>query len=117
MATQSASKPPNVIPIPQNPTLRVPPGFVVNVFADNLDAPRWLAITAKGDVLVSETRQNRIRLLRDTNGDGIADGSKTFAGYHLRIIISSWVTPMLSCGFPTKKVKNRLPETNKKSPI
>lgn len=78
--TQSASKSPNVIPIPQNPTLRVPPGFSVNVFADNLDAPRWLALTPNGDVLVTETRQNRIRLLRDTNGDGVADVRKTFAG-------------------------------------
>jgi glucose/arabinose dehydrogenase len=79
-ASQSASKPPNVVAIPQNPTLRVPSGFVVNVFADNLDAPRWLALTPSGDVLVTETRQNRIRLLRDRNGDGVADVSKIFAG-------------------------------------
>ena len=46
-ATDSASKPPQVIPIPASPVLRVPPGFVVNVFADNLDAPRWLALTPK----------------------------------------------------------------------
>ena len=78
--TQSASKSPNVVPIPQNPTLRVPPGFVVNVFADNLDAPRWLALTPTGDVLVTETRQNRIRLLKDTNSDGVADVRKIFAG-------------------------------------
>ncbi|MBW4575969.1 MAG: sorbosone dehydrogenase family protein [Aphanothece sp. CMT-3BRIN-NPC111] len=79
-ASNSASKPPDVVPIPQNPTLRVPAGFVVNVFAENLDAPRWLALTPSGDVLVTETRQNRIRLLRDSNGDGVADVRKTFAG-------------------------------------
>lgn len=78
-ATESASKSPNVVPIPANPTLRVPPGFVVNVFADGLDAPRWLALTPNGDVLVTETKQNRIRLLRDTNGDGVADVKQTFA--------------------------------------
>ncbi|MEI2582559.1 PQQ-dependent sugar dehydrogenase [Scytonema sp. PRP1] len=78
-ATESASKSPNVVPIPANPTLRVPPGFVVNVFADGLDAPRWLALTPNGDVLVTETKQNRIRLLRDTNGDGVADVKNTFA--------------------------------------
>ncbi|HLO49819.1 MAG TPA: sorbosone dehydrogenase family protein [Kamptonema sp.] len=77
-ATQSASKSPQVIP-PQSSALRVPPGFTVNVFADNLDAPRWLALTPTGDVLVTETRQNRISLLRDTNGDGVADVRKTFA--------------------------------------
>jgi glucose/arabinose dehydrogenase len=78
-ATDSASKSPQVIPIPQNPTLKVPAGFEVNVYADNLDAPRWLALTPSGDVLVTETRQNRIRLLRDTNGDGVADVRQPFA--------------------------------------
>lgn len=78
-ATKSASKSPRVIDIPQNPTLKVPAGFQVNVYADDLDAPRWLALTPSGDVLVTETRANRIRLLRDTNGDGVADVRKTFA--------------------------------------
>jgi glucose/arabinose dehydrogenase len=78
-ASESASKPPQVVPIPASPVLRVPPGFVVNVFADNLDAPRWLALTPTGDVLVTETRQNRITLLRDANGDGVAEVRKTFA--------------------------------------
>jgi glucose/arabinose dehydrogenase len=78
-ATESASKSPQVIPPPQSPVLRVPAGFVVNVFADNLDAPRWLALTPTGDVLVTETRQNRIRLLRDANGDGVAEVRKNFA--------------------------------------
>ena len=72
-ASDSASKSPNVIPIPQNPTLKVPQGFTVNVFAENLDRPRWLALTPSGEVLVTETRENRIRLLNDTNGDGVAD--------------------------------------------
>lgn len=78
-ASESASKPPTVVPIPANPTLHVPPGFVVNVFADGLDAPRWLTLTPTGDVLVTETKQNRIRLLGDTKGDGVADVKKTFA--------------------------------------
>ncbi|MBC1241084.1 MULTISPECIES: sorbosone dehydrogenase family protein [Nostoc] len=78
-ATESASKRPEVVAIPQDPVLRVPPGFTVNVFAEDLDAPRWLALTPSGDVLVTETGQNRIRLLRDSNGDGVADVRETFA--------------------------------------
>jgi len=78
-ATNSASNSPNVVAVPENPTLNVPAGFQVNVYADGLDAPRWLALTPSGDVLVTETRENRIRLLRDSNGDGVADVSKTFA--------------------------------------
>ncbi|MGP1375178.1 MAG: PQQ-dependent sugar dehydrogenase, partial [Almyronema sp.] len=78
-ASQSARKSLNVIPIPENPVLQVPQGFVVNVFAENLDQPRWLALTPTGDVLVTETRQNRIRLLGDRDGDGVAEVNQTFA--------------------------------------
>ncbi len=77
--SNSASKPPQVIPIPEHPILNVPVGFKVNIFADNLDQPRWLALTPNGDVLVTETKQNRIRLLKDPNQDGVADEIKTFA--------------------------------------
>ncbi|NEQ24508.1 MAG: sorbosone dehydrogenase family protein, partial [Microcoleus sp. SIO2G3] len=78
-ATNSASKSPNVIGIPANPVLQVPQGFSVNVYADNLDRPRWLALTPAGEVLVTETRQNRIRLLSDRNSDGAADVNQVFA--------------------------------------
>lgn len=78
-ASSSASQSPQVVAIPQNPTLAVPPGFTVNVFAEGLDAPRWLALTPEGDVLVTETRQNQIRRLPDSNGDGVADQSSVFA--------------------------------------
>lgn len=78
-ASQSASQPPQIIPIPSQPTLKVPPGFQVNIYAEGLDKPRWLALTPDGDVLVSETRQNRLTLLQDSDRDGIADQSWTFA--------------------------------------
>ena len=77
-------------------------GTEVVPFADNLDHPRWLYVLPNGDVLVAETAApprpedgkgvkgyfmkmamkragsavpsaNRITLLRDTNGDGVAD--------------------------------------------
>lgn len=78
-ATESASKSPNVVDIPANPTLNVPEGFTVNVFAEGLDNPRWLTLTPEGDVLVTETRQNRIRRLGDRDGDGVAELNQTFA--------------------------------------
>ena len=76
------------------------PGLSVVAFADGLDHPRWLYELPNGDVLVAETNSpprethgvtdlvmgwmmkkagagvpsaNRITLLRDSNGDGIAD--------------------------------------------
>ena len=77
-------------------------GMAVNRFADHLDHPRWLYVLPNGDVLVAETNAprkpednkgisgwvvkkmmkkagasgksaNRISLLRDTDGDGVAD--------------------------------------------
>ncbi len=78
-ATQSAAKSPQVVPVPTDATLNVPPGFTVNVFAENLNRPRWLALTPTGDLLVTETPQNQIRLLRDTDGNGVADVNTIFA--------------------------------------
>jgi glucose/arabinose dehydrogenase len=78
------------------------PGLRVNAFASDLDHPRWLHVLPNGDVLVAETNAppkpddakgikgwlmglvmkragagvpsaNRITLLRDTDGDGVAD--------------------------------------------
>ncbi|MDP1533228.1 MAG: sorbosone dehydrogenase family protein [Rubrivivax sp.] len=78
------------------------PGLQVNAFAAGLDHPRWLLVLPNGDVLVAETNApprpesargikgwltglfmrragaatvsaNRITLLRDTDGDGVAD--------------------------------------------
>ncbi|MGP1352130.1 MAG: PQQ-dependent sugar dehydrogenase [Parasphingopyxis sp.] len=75
-------------------------GLEVNLFADDLDHPRWMLTLENGDVLVAETRAppreysgisgwferrlmtragalgpsaNRITLLRDVDGDGTAD--------------------------------------------
>ena len=77
-------------------------GLSVNIFFNELDHPRWLYVLPNGDVLVAETNAplrpddakgikgfvikkvmkkagagvpsaNRISLLRDTNGDGIAE--------------------------------------------
>uniref|UniRef100_A0A914E7H3 Glucose/Sorbosone dehydrogenase domain-containing protein n=1 Tax=Acrobeloides nanus TaxID=290746 RepID=A0A914E7H3_9BILA len=77
--SSSASKPAKVVPIPENPRLVVRRGFQVNIYADKLDQPRWLQLTPEGNVLVTETAANRIRLLNDTNGDGVADNFTIFA--------------------------------------
>ena len=78
-ASKSASQSPQVIAPPAEASLNVPEGFVVSVFAEGLDKPRWLALTPNGDVLVTETRENRIRRLVDANGDGVAEEKEIFA--------------------------------------
>lgn len=82
-------------------------GLTVNAFADGLDHPRWLYVLPNGDVLVAETNApsrpddgpgikgwlmkwvmskagagvpsaNRITLLRDADGDGVAETRTVF---------------------------------------
>jgi glucose/arabinose dehydrogenase len=82
-------------------------GLGVTAFADGLDHPRWLHVLPNGDVLVAETNApprpedakgikgwvmrlvmkragagvpsaNSITLLRDTDGDGVADSRSAF---------------------------------------
>jgi glucose/arabinose dehydrogenase len=78
-ATSSARKGPRVVDVPDDATLRVPEGFRVQVFASDLEAPRWLALTPEGDVLVAESRADRITRLSDRDGDGVAEARETFA--------------------------------------
>ena len=77
-ATESASNSPDVIPIPNNPTLNVPPGFAVNLYADNLPSVRWMTLTPDGDVLAVQSKQNIITLLQDKDNDGVAEVRQTF---------------------------------------
>ena len=78
-ATRSVSNRPNVISIPDNPVLKVPAGFQVNVFAEGLNRPRWMSLTPEGDILVAESYDNRLRRLSDRDGDGVAEIDRVFA--------------------------------------
>src|SRR5438445_780548 len=87
----------------QKPT--VAPGLKVNAFATDLDHPRWIEVLPNGDVLIAEATQiagpprsvfhyamqatmrraaalgvsaDRITLLRDRDGDGVAEGRGIF---------------------------------------
>ncbi len=78
-ASRSASQPPRVIQRPAKAQLEVPPGFQVQVFAQGLSRPRWLMVATNGDVFLAESYDNRIRLLRDADGDGKAEINQIFA--------------------------------------
>jgi glucose/arabinose dehydrogenase len=91
---------------PQGAAPVAPEGFVVTRFAGDLAHPRWLLVLPNGDVLVSEASSepkppeglmdriaqrvqryagalkpspNRIMLLRDADGDGVAETRTVFA--------------------------------------
>jgi glucose/arabinose dehydrogenase len=59
--------------------IRLPAGFEIGVFARDLENPRILRVNTNGDVYVSEREAGRVRLLRDSNGDGRADVSRVVA--------------------------------------
>lgn len=77
-ASDSASRPPQVIDRPKNAAFQVPAGFEVNVFASGLSQPRWLTVGPNGDVFLAESHDNRIRLLQDANRDGVAETNTVF---------------------------------------
>ena len=70
-----------VVAMPDGHRLTVPAGFTVNLFADNLQMPRFMALAPNGDVFVAEPVRSaaRIAVLRDANHDGVAETRETFA--------------------------------------
>jgi len=86
-ATGSTSHSPAVRPFLAGKLPSVPVGFIVNSFASGLDSPRNILVLPNGDVLAAEAKTerkyddpkyrdkgaNRITLLRDANGDGVAE--------------------------------------------
>lgn len=97
-----ATKFSRVIGWPEGATPRAPEGFAVTRFASGLESPRWLLVLPNGDVLAAEATTNvkrgtltdektagqmrsgsagtsadRITLLRDADGDGVAETRRT----------------------------------------
>ena len=77
-ATESAKNRPKVVPRPEGAWPKVPAGFKITAFAEGLDNPRVLTTAPNGDIFVAESRRNRVRVLRDKNGDGNAEIKEIF---------------------------------------
>lgn len=78
-ATESARNSPRRVRRPADAQPKAPAGFQVSIFAADLEGPRVIATAPNGDIFVAESEANRIRVLRDTNGDGRADLNEVFA--------------------------------------
>ena len=76
--TKSVDRGPKIVPRPEGAWPKVPEGFEVNLFAEKLRGPRIVRTAPNGDLFVAESRANRIRVLRDTDGDGKADVNEVF---------------------------------------
>ena len=76
--TASAGNPPRVISRPKDARLSVPPGFRISVWAEGFQDPRNMILAPNGDVLVADTANMKIVVLRDTNGDLLPDKRSVF---------------------------------------
>jgi len=79
-ATPAATRFAKVVGWPADMTPKAPPGFTVQAYARDLQNPRWLLVLPNGDVLVAEPHRSRstedddrVSLLRDADGDGVAE--------------------------------------------
>jgi glucose/arabinose dehydrogenase len=79
-ATRSAGNPPETIARPEGAVPHVPAGFRANVFAAGMPNARWLAVAPNGDVFLAQSNDGKITLLRDANGDGMAERNAEYAG-------------------------------------
>lgn len=77
--TPSARNNPKIVKRPQGAWPKAPEGFEVTEFATGLTNPRVIARAPNGDLFVAESQANRIRVLRDADGDGKPELNQVFA--------------------------------------
>src|SRR5512138_3056268 len=68
-----------VVDRPEGAMPKVPAGFTVELFADNVPGARMMEFAPNGDLFVSQPSQNAVMILRDTNKDGTPDERFTYA--------------------------------------
>jgi Raf kinase inhibitor-like YbhB/YbcL family protein len=54
-------------------TLTAPAGFHVQRFAEGLDNPRMIAVAEDGTIYITQRKPGNVVMLRDADGDGVAD--------------------------------------------
>ena len=77
--TPSADNDAKIVKRPDGANPQVPRGFEVALFATDLTNPRMVRSAPNGDVFVVESKANRVRVLRDANGDGKTEAVEIFA--------------------------------------
>jgi glucose/arabinose dehydrogenase len=80
-ATKSVDNGPRVVRPPSDAQPHVPADFKIEEYASGFVYPRFLLTAPNGDVFVTESRTNTIKVLRDSDGDGKPDVTETFADH------------------------------------
>src|SRR5262249_25655528 len=69
-ATPSANNHPRLVRRPEGAWPKAPEGFKVTEFAKGFRVPRVIVRAPNGDLFLAESGANRLRVLRDEDGDG-----------------------------------------------
>lgn len=77
--TESVTNRPRVVARPDGAQLQVPAGFKIELYAAGFRDPRYLLTAPNGDIFVTESRDDTIKVLRDTDGDGKPNFTEVFA--------------------------------------
>lgn len=68
-----------VVPKPATAQLKVPQGFTVDTYAQNVANARIMEWAPNGDLFVAQSEANIVSLFRDTNKDGLPDSRSVYA--------------------------------------
>lgn len=77
-SSESAQNGAHMVSRPEGAWPKVPTGFKVTEFATGFNEPRVIVTAPNGDVFVAESRADRIRILRDADGDGKPEVNTNF---------------------------------------
>lgn len=66
-----AINPPRVVPRPAGAELHVPFGFKIDMYTGGFRDPRFLLTAPNGDIFVTESRANQIKVIRGANAESI----------------------------------------------
>jgi glucose/arabinose dehydrogenase len=64
---------------PRLDTIKLPKGFSIEVYADNIKGARSMTLGQKGTLFVGTRKEGKVYVVTDTNGDGKADDIITLA--------------------------------------
>jgi glucose/arabinose dehydrogenase len=78
-ATPAASNDSKVVARPSGALPKVPDGFIVSVFAENLPHARWMTVAPSGDVFLAESDAGKVVVLRPSPDGTRAAKIATFA--------------------------------------
>jgi glucose/arabinose dehydrogenase/cytochrome c2 len=77
--TPSTAKFPVLVPKPAGAEVKLPPGFKMTVFAENVPSARKMLLAANGDIFISEPQTNKVAVMHPSKDGTHAESVTTYA--------------------------------------